>query len=254
MRNILLTIEYDGTSFSGWQRQSNGRSIQGEIEKTLYRMTKEPDVKLFGSGRTDAGVHALAQKANFKTNCNIPISSVPDAMNSIMSDDIFIVEAKEVFLSFDARKHAKSKAYLYRIRNSERNAALDRHRVYCIPQKLDISRMSEAASYFIGEHDFTSFCSAKSLTRTKVRTVFSVDIFQEKDDIKILVVGSGFLYNMVRVIVGTLIDVGHEKIHPSDILSILNKKDRTEAGRTAPSHGLYLQEVQYDMEKFEKSV
>lgn len=245
MRNIKLTIEYDGKPYNGWQKQPNKPNIQGEIERAIYNITKE-EVDLIGSGRTDAGVHALGQVANFKTNSNIPIEKLALAINSQLKNSIIIKKAEEVDERFHSRYNAKHKTYRYIINNSPCGTAIYRNLEYCFPIKLDVSKMQEAAKYFEGEHDFKAFKSSGTSAKNSVRTIYNASVKQEGEKIIIELTGNGFLYNMVRIISGTLLDVGLQKIKPEEIKNIIEEKDRQKAGKTLPAHGLYLVEVKYN--------
>ena len=245
MRNIKLTIEYDGKDFKGWQKQPNKPNIQGEIERAIYNITKE-EVDLIGSGRTDAGVHALGQVANFKTNSNILIEKLALAINSQLKNSIIIKKAEEVDERFHSRYNAKHKTYRYIINNSPCGTAIYRNLEYCFPIKLDVSKMQEAAKYFEGEHDFKAFKSSGTSAKNSVRTIYNASVKQEGEKIIIELTGNGFLYNMVRIISGTLLDVGLQKIKPEEIKNIIEEKDRQKAGKTLPAHGLYLVEVKYN--------
>ena len=245
MRNIKLTIEYDGKPYNGWQKQPNKPNIQGEIERAIYNITKE-EVDLIGSGRTDAGVHALGQVANFKTNSNIPIEKLALAINSQLKNSIIIKKAEEVDERFHSRYNAKHKTYRYIINNSPCGTAIYRNLEYCFPIKLDVDKMQEAAKYFEGEHDFKAFKSSGTSAKNSVRTIYNANVKKEGEKIIIELTGNGFLYNMVRIISGTLLDVGLNKIKPEDIKNIINEKDRKKAGKTLPAHGLYLVEVKYN--------
>lgn len=245
MRNIKLTIEYDGKEFHGWQKQPNKLNIQGEIERAIYNITKE-EVNLIGSGRTDAGVHALGQVANFKTNSEIPIEKLPLAINSQLKNSIVIKEAEEVDERFHSRYNAKHKTYRYIINNSKCGTAIYRNLEYSYPFKLDAEKMKQASKYFEGEHDFKAFKSSGTSSKNSVRTIYKAIVKQEGEKIIIELTGNGFLYNMVRIISGTLLDVGLGKIRAEEIPEIIESKDRQRAGKTLPAHGLYLVEVKYD--------
>lgn len=245
MRNIKLTIEYDGKDFNGWQKQPNKLNIQGEIERAIYNITKE-EVDLIGSGRTDAGVHALGQVANFKTNSQISIEKLPLAINSQLKNSIVIKEAEEVNERFHSRYNAKRKTYRYIINNSKCGTAIYRNLEYSYPFKLDAEKMKQASKYFEGEHDFKAFKSSGTSSKNSVRTIYKAIVKQEGEKIIIELTGNGFLYNMVRIISGTLLDVGLGKIQPEEIPEIIESKDRQRAGKTLPAHGLYLVEVKYD--------
>ena len=244
MRNIKLIIEYDGKSFNGWQKQPTKLNIQGEIEKAIFEITGE-EVNLIASGRTDAGVNALGQTANFKTNSTIPIEKIPLALNSKLKKSIVIVSAEEVDDSFHSRYNVKSKTYRYTINNSQNGSAIYRDMEYHFPIKLDVKKMKEAAKYFEGEHDFKGFKASGTSSKSSVRTIYKADVKQDGDRIYIELTGNGFLYNMVRIISGTLLDVGLGKIDVNDIPEIIDSKDRKRAGKTLPAHGLCLVKVEY---------
>ncbi len=245
MRNIKLTIEYDGKCYNGWQKQANKLNIQGEIEKAIYNITKE-DVDLIGSGRTDAGVHALGQVANFKTNSKIAIEKLPLAINSQLKNSIVIKEAEDVDERFHSRYNAKHKTYRYIINNSKCGTAIYRNLEYSYPFKLDVKKMEQASKYFEGEHDFKAFKSSGTSSKNSVRTIYKAIVKQEGEKIIIELTGNGFLYNMVRIISGTLLDVGLGKIKPEEISEIIESKNRQRAGKTLPPYGLYLVEVNYN--------
>ena len=245
MRNIKLTIEYDGKDFNGWQKQPNKLNIQGEIERAIYNITKE-EVDLIGSGRTDAGVHAWNQIANFKTNSNISIEKMAIAINSQLKNSIVVKKAEEVDERFHSRYNAKRKTYRYVINNTEYGSAIYRNLEYHFPIKLNVEKMQEAAKYFEGEHDFKTFKSSGTSGKNSVRTIYKAEVKTDGERILIELTGNGFLYNMVRIISGTLLDVGLGKIEPSEIEDIINSKDRTKAGKTLPAHGLYLVKVNYE--------
>ena len=244
MRNIKLTIEYDGKKFNGWQKQPEKLNIQGEIENAIKEITGET-VELYASGRTDAGVHSLGQIANFKTESNIKISKIPIALNSKLKKSIVIKSAEEVPESFHARYNAKGKKYRYIINNSLTGSAIYRDLEYHMPIKLDIEKMKQAVKYFEGEHDFKAFKSSGTSSKSSVRNIYKAEIIEKDERISIELTGSGFLYNMVRIISGTIVDVGLGKISPEEIPNIIESKDRTKAGKTLPAHGLYLVEVYY---------
>lgn len=245
MRNIKLTIEYDGKNFAGWQKQPGLESIQAEIENAIQKVTGEA-VEIYGSGRTDAGVHAWGQVANFHTDSNIDIAKIPYAINSKLKRSVVIKKAEEVDERFHARFNAKGKTYVYLINNDEFPSALDRFREFHMPVKMDVNKMKEAIKYFEGSHDFKGFMSSGgNKKKTTVRTLTKCELIVDENRIKIELSGDGFLYNMVRIICGTLVDVGLGKIAVEDIPDIINSGDRTRAGKTLPPHGLYLKEVRY---------
>lgn len=245
MRNIKLTIEYDGKDFNGWQKQPNKLNIQGTIEKVLEEITGEK-IELNASGRTDAGVHAYGQVANFKTNSMLPIEKFAIAINSKIKKSIVIKKTEEVEESFHSRYSCKQKTYRYVINNSQYGTAIYRNLEYYVPQQLDVSKMQEAVQYFIGEHDFKAFKASGTSSKSSVRTIYKAKVKKELDRIIIELTGNGFLYNMVRIISGTLVDVGLGKIKPEQIPEIIESKDRQRAGKTLPAHGLYLLEVKYE--------
>ena len=245
MRNIKLLIEYDGKEFNGWQKQPNKLNIQGTIEKAIETITKEK-VDLIASGRTDAGVHALGQVANFKTNSNIPIDKFAIAINSNLKKSIIIKSAEEVDERFHSRLSCKKKTYRYIINNSKYGTAIYRNLETCIKEKLDIEKMKEAIKYFEGEHDFKAFKASGTSSKSSVRTIYKAEVIEKENDrIYIELTGNGFLYNMVRIIVGTLVEVGIGRIKPEDIKKIIESKDRKNAGKTLPPQGLYLLKVDY---------
>lgn len=244
MRNIKLTIEYDGKEFGGWQKQPNKLNIQGEIERAIQEITGE-EIELIGSGRTDAGVHSLGQVANFKMQNNFPIEKLPIAINSKLKRAVRIMKAEEVEERFHSRYSCKKKRYRYIINNTEQGTAIYRNLEYHIPQKLDVEKMKQAIKYFIGEHDFKGFKASGTSSKSSVRTIYEAVVKEENGRIIIELEGNGFLYNMVRIIAGTIADVGLGKIKPEEITEIIECKDRTRAGKTLPAHALYLVKVDY---------
>ncbi|HIU51289.1 MAG TPA: tRNA pseudouridine(38-40) synthase TruA [Candidatus Merdicola faecigallinarum] len=247
MKNIKLTIEYDGKDFGGWQKQPNKLNIQGNIERAIYEITGE-EVELIGSGRTDAGVHSLGQVANFKTSTKIPVSKLAVAINSRLKKSIVIKKAEEVEEKFHSRYHCKRKTYRYIINNSKEGSAIYRYLEYHVPYKLNIEMMQKAAKFFEGEHDFTGFKASGTSSKSSIRTIYQAEVKQKGERIYIELTGNGFLYNMVRIIAGTLVEVGLEKIKPEEIPDIIKSKNRQKAGKTLPAHGLYLVCVDYEEE------
>lgn len=246
MRNIKIIIEYDGKNFAGWQSQPDKISIQSEIEKAIKEITGE-DVELIASGRTDAGVHALGQTANFHTNSNIEIQKIPYAINSKLSKSIIVKSAEEVEERFHSRYNCKGKTYRYIINNNEFPSALDRYREFHMPSKLNREAMIKALKKFEGEHDFKGFkSSGGSPKKTTVRKLTKCEMIEKDGKIIIELTGNGFLYNMVRIICGTIVDVGLGKINAEEIDQIILSGDRTKAGKTLPPHGLYLVKVYYE--------
>ncbi len=244
MRNIKLTIEYDGKDFNGWQKQPNKLNIQGEIERAIKEITGE-SIDLIASGRTDAGVHSLGQVANFKTNSNISLEKIPIAINTKLKRSIRIINAEEVEEDFHSRYSCKKKTYRYIINNSENGTAIYRNLQYNFSQKLDEIKMNEAIQYFVGEHDFRGFKASGTSSKSSVRIIYSGKVERKEDLVIIELTGNGFLYNMVRIIAGTLLEVGLGKIKPEDIKNIIESEDRQKAGKTLPPQGLYLVNVEY---------
>ncbi len=245
MRNIKLIIEYDGTNYQGWQVQPGGPTVQGTLEEKLSRLTGER-IRLFGSGRTDSGVHALGQVAHFKTQSQMDTRTIQRALNSLLPSDIMVQKVEEAPESFHARKHSKSKVYEYRILNRNLRSAFHREYVWHIPQKLNLAEMKKATQILIGEHDFSAFRTVGSPTRTSIRRVIRVEWKRGRDGlIRFEIEANGFLKQMVRSIIGTLVEIGRGKMKASDLRKILNSKDRREAGPTAPAQGLFLKEVKY---------
>jgi tRNA pseudouridine38-40 synthase len=245
MRNIKILIEYDGTNYQGWQVQPKGPTIQGMLEEKLSRLTGER-IHLIGSGRTDSGVHAFGQVAHFKTQSQMDIRTIQRALNSLLPPDIVIQEVEEVDESFHARKHSKSKVYEYRILNRNLRSAFHRGYVWYIPQKLNLIEMKKATQGLIGEHDFSAFRTVGSPTRTAVRRVIRAEWKRGRDGlIRFEIEANGFLKQMVRSIIGTLVEIGKGRMKASDFRQIMNSKDRKKAGPTAPAQGLFLKEVKY---------
>lgn len=245
IRNIKLIIEYDGTNYSGWQSQK-GRfvTLQETIENAIKEIVKE-DIELIGCSRTDAGVHAKGFVANFLTNSKIPGDKFKYAINDRLPEDIVIINSQEVDLEFHSRYSCKSKRYIYKILNTEWPSPINRYYTYHIKNKLNINEMNEAAKHFEGTHDFSSFKNIGSSVKTSVRTIFESKVYKDNDIIYISITGDGFLYNMVRIITGTLIEVGIGKRKPQDINYILQAKDRKMAGISVPPTGLFLDRVFY---------
>ena len=244
MRNVKLTIEYDGTNYCGWQKQNNEKTIQEEIEKAIYKAVGEV-VEVIGSSRTDAGVHARKMVANFKTNATIPFDKFKYAINDKLPDDIAIIESEEVSEDFHARYDSKGKTYCYSIINRQQKPAIGRNYVYHFKWDLDIEKMREACKYFIGKHDFKAVRSLGSSVKTTERTIKELYIESEGEKINIFITADGFLYNMVRIIVGTLLKVGRGKIPVEDIEKIILLGDRKKAGPCVPAQGLILEKVYY---------
>ena len=246
MRNIKLTIEYDGKDFNGWQKQPNKLNIQGEIERAIEIITGGEKVELIASGRTDAGVNALGQVANFRTESTMPIEKMAYAINSQLKKAIRIQKAEEVDEKFHSRYTCKKKTYRYTINNSEQGSAIFRYMQYHYPVKLDENKMNEGVKYLIGEHDFKSFKASGTSSKSSVREIYDAKVWREGDLIQIELTGNGFLYNMIRIIAGTLIEVGEGAIEPAEVKTILEAKDRSKAGKTVSPSGLCLMGVEYE--------
>ena len=229
----------------GWQKQHDRLNIQGSIESAIEQITGKK-VELYASGRTDAGVHALGQVANFKTDSNLPIEKFPIAINSKLKRSIRIIDAEEVDENFHSRLSCKRKTYRYIINNSPISSAIYRNLETHIPQKLNIEKMKQAIKFFEGEHDFKAFKASGTSSKSSVRKILKTDLYEaENHRIYIELTGTGFLYNMVRIIVGTLVDVGLEKITPQEIPTIILSGKRELAGKTLPPNGLFLLSVEY---------
>ena len=243
MRNIKITIQYNGKNYCGWQKQNNSPGIQGTIEKAIFDITRE-EVKITGSGRTDAGVHALGQVANFKINSQIPVDRIPNALNAKLPKDISIVKAEEVDEDFHSRYSAKKKTYRYQVYNSLYRSPIYADISYPVKYDLDIDKMKKEAKSLIGTYDFKGFMSSGSSVIDTVRTIYNIEVSKSEDLIIIEIEGNGFLYNMVRIIAGTLVDIGRGRI-AEKMSTIIESKSRSMAGHTAPAHGLFLKKVDY---------
>ena len=245
MRNYMFTIEYNGKNYVGWQRQKDLPSIQEKIEEALSSLVGH-EVSLTGSGRTDSGVHAIGQVASCMLETTIPADKLPFAINAILPLDVRITDCREVVDEFNARYSAKRKTYLYKIYTSRHISPLrdDTHMRVSVP--LDIDSMQKACDYLIGEHDFRCFLASGSQVKDTVRTIHSARVYQVGDDeIHFEIEGNGFLYNMVRIIVGTLVAIGSHKYPPSYMEEVVESRDRSKASPTAPAHALYLKSVEY---------
>jgi tRNA pseudouridine38-40 synthase len=243
-RHIKLVIEYDGTNFSGFQKQSNTRTVQKVLESAIEKVTGHA-VKLQYAGRTDAGVHATWQVVKFSTRSNIPVSALVSAINSHLPEDVVVKHASETDADFHPRYKAKSRVYRYLIDNGKEPAVLMRRYAWHIPKKLNVEAMQKAANYLIGTHDFRSFHASGSNLGSTVRHVFEIKCKRKGRFVSITIEANAFLYHMARIIVGTLVEVGLGKIEPEDVRKILEAKDRKVAGPTAPAHGLCLVRVKY---------
>lgn len=245
MKNIKLCIAYDGTRYNGWQKQGNtSNTVQGKLEELLSRMTGE-HIEVCGSGRTDAGVHAKGQIANFQTESSMTAEQMKDYMETYLPKDIAVISIEEVKARFHARLLAKEKIYSYTIWNSGVSNVFERKYMYQIKDPLNIEAMEKGAEYFIGEHDFKSFCSLKKYKKSTIRIIREIKIQKDGPRIVITFRGDGFLYHMVRIMTGTLIEIGLGSRDPKEIASLLMSADRTKAGFTAPPLGLCLEQVVY---------
>lgn len=245
MQNFKMTIQYDGTKYNGWQKQGNtSNTIQEKIEAVISQLTGEK-IELNASGRTDAGVHALGQVANFKTDMEPDTEYMLKEINRYLPKDIRILDLKKADIMFHSRLNARRKTYVYRIDNTDFGSVFDRKYAMRFNDRLDIKAMREAAAFYVGEHDFKSFCTKKNMKKSTIRKIYSVDITQKNGIIEIEYCGNGFLYNMVRILTGTLMDVGRGRLKPSDIADIIEARDRGRAGFTAEPEGLFLKSVEY---------
>lgn len=244
MHNIKLTLQYDGTAYHGWQTQENAVTVQATVENVIKKLTGTKP-QLVGCGRTDTGVHAKKYICNFKSETSIPCDKLPYALNSQLPGNIVCTHAEYADRNFDSRKSAKGKTYTYLIANSQYRNVFYTSRAWHYRYKLDIEEMRKAARHFLGTHDFIGFAASGFTVKTTVRTITDIKIDSDGDIISISVTGNGFLYNMVRIIAGTLVFAGNGKIKPEDIPDIIASKERKRAGITAPACGLYLTEVFY---------
>ena len=245
MKRVKLTVAYDGTNYCGWQVQPNGLAVQEVLNRCLSELLKE-SISTIGASRTDAGVHALGNVAVFDTNARMPADKISFALNTRLPADIRIQDSREVPSDFHPRFQETVKTYEYKIYNSKFPDPTKRLYTYFYYYPLDVEKMREGASYLIGEHDFKSFCAANAQSQTSVRTIYRCEVTRENDIITISVTGNGFLYNMVRIIAGTLIKVGCGELEPEAIRDILAACDRGAAGPTAPAHGLTMIGLEYE--------
>lgn len=244
MRNIKLVIEYDGTNYGGWQRQNNVVTIQQKVEEAIESITGKFS-QVIGASRTDARVHAKRFVCNFITESNIPSEKFKNALNSFLPEDIVIVKSEEVNMNFHARYNSIGKRYVYTVLTGNHRPAIGRNYVHYFHKDLNIEKMRKAAENFLGTHDFSAFKKSGSSVKTTVRTIREVNIIEKENIIKFVIEGDGFLYNMVRIMVGTLLEVGVGRFEPGSIINILNSKDRSKAGKSVPASGLCLEEVFY---------
>lgn len=245
MKRVKLVVAYDGTNYHGWQVQDNGITIEEVLNRTISGLVQE-DIKVIGASRTDAGVHACGNVAVFDTESRIPGDKFSFALNQRLPEDIRIQESCEVDADFHPRYADTVKTYEYNILN--RRFELPSKRLYAAfcYYPMDIERMNQAAAYLVGEHDFKSFCSAGAQVQTTVRTIYAVNVTKEDDMVHIRITGNGFLYNMVRIIAGTLMQVGTGLMEPEQVKEILEARDRSKAGPTAVAKGLTLVEIRYE--------
>lgn len=244
MRRIRLRVSYDGTNYSGWQIQPSAITVEKVLDDAIYQLTGE-HIHVIGASRTDAGVHAMGNVAVFDTASSIPADRFTYALNRYLPDDVIVQESDEVNADFHPRHCDTKKTYCYRILNTEFGIPQKRNYTWNVAGNIDIDRMKKAASYLIGEHDFKSFCCVRTQAESTVRTVYSLDVDKKDEEIHITITGNGFLYNMVRIIAGTLIQVGKGRFEPEYIQYMLDACDRTQAGQTAPPQGLTLMKIDY---------
>ena len=245
MRNFKLTLCYDGSRYDGWQRQGNSENtIQGKLEELLSRLLSQ-SVEVAGSGRTDAGVHALEQVCSFRAETEEDCETLLHLIRRYLPEDIGALSLEEAPPRFHARLSCREKTYVYRIWNSDEPNVFERRWMYAVPQTLDLEAMRRAAALLTGEHDFAAFCANRHMKKTTVRTLRRVEITRMGGEIRVALTADGFLYHMVRILVGTLLEVGEGKRAPEDMAAVLASRDRMEAGPTAPAQGLTLWSVKY---------
>lgn len=249
MRNFKLILEYDGTRYSGWQRQGNTKNtISGKLEDLLGRMLGQP-IEIQGSGRTDAGVHALGQVANFKAKTDKTCEELREEINEYLPFDIRVLQIEEVPRFFHSRLNAVKKTYQYCIFLEKKPPVFLRNQVYCHPQPLDLEAMRQGAKVLLGTHDFQSFCATRKGKKSTVRTLYECTLEKKESMLTLTITGNGFLYHMVRILAGTLVEIGEGKRSSNSLLPLLEEKDRSEAGPTLPSCGLTLMNVCYEEEE-----
>ncbi len=247
MKRIRLKVAYDGTNYCGWQVQPNEVTVEGVLNETLSDLLEE-EIEVVGASRTDSGVHADGNYCMFDTKTNIPAEKIAYALNQRLPEDISIIKSEEVDDDWHPRYQNSMKTYQYTIVNREMPDPVRRLYSFFTYSKLDVDKMKEAAKYLVGEHDFACFCSSGAQVESTIRTIDSLEVTQNGDEIAIIVKGNGFLYNMVRIIAGTLLEVGEGKIEPSKMTEILESKDRGLAGKTAVAKGLKLVNIEYENE------
>ncbi len=245
MKNYKMTIEYDGSRYLGWQRlPKSDRTIQGKLENVISQMCKV-DIKIIGSGRTDAGVHSLGQVANFKADVDLSLYEIQEYINHYLPNDIVVTEMEEVNERFHSRYNVKLKEYTYHIYTGDFQSPFYRKYSWHIKENLDMDSISRAIEILQGTHDFLGFSSVKKANKSTVRTINSVNYKQDGPLLSFVFTGDGFLHNMVRIIMGTLVEVGHHKMTPQDVENVLETRIRADAGITCPPHGLFLSAVHY---------
>lgn len=246
LRNFKMILQYEGTRYQGWQKQeSTENTIQGRLEALLYKMSGQK-IEVHGSGRTDAGVHARGQVANFQLKTDQEPGELQSYINRYLPEDIAVISLKEVPMRFHSRLNAKGKVYCYRVLNSPLPHIFDRRYVYQIEKPLDLEAMRRASAYLVGEHDFKAFTSAKKGKKSTVRRIDEICIETVEDEVRFIFTGNGFLYHMVRILMGTLLEVGLHKMEPERLPQILLSCDREQAGALVPAKGLMLMEVFYE--------
>jgi tRNA pseudouridine38-40 synthase len=245
MQRFKCIVTYDGTLFAGYQVQPNKRTVQGELERALKKLHKGEDIRVTASGRTDAGVHARGQVIHFDSPLNIPLEKWEIALNSLLPDDVAVIGAARAAEDFHVRFDAKGKEYRYLVHLSSQRDPFKRHYAYQFPYALNIDSIRKAAAGLVGTHDFTSFCSAKTEVEDKVREIQEIEVLEEGDMLIFRFKGTGFLYNMVRILTGTLLEVGSGERDADSMPAIIEEKNRSSAGKTAPPQGLYLWKVFY---------
>lgn len=244
MKRIKLTVAYDGTNYCGWQIQKNGITVEEVLNRTLTKFFKE-EIAVIGASRTDSGVHALGNVAVFDAEVTMPPDKISYAINNLLPEDIRIRKSEEVEADFHPRYCDTRKTYEYKIYNNQFPNPIERLYSHFVYYPLDVEKMQRAADYLVGEHDFKSFCTPKPDVENTVRTIYSIRVTKVEHMVTIRINGNGFLYNMVRIIVGSLMKVGMGMIPPEEIKNILEAKDRTKAGHKAPACGLTLVEIEY---------
>lgn len=252
-KNILLQVSFDGTNYHGWQMQKNAISVSEKITQALIAATGEPSLTLIGASRTDAGVHALDYPCHFHTSSSIPPDKYPFALKAFLPSDIVCHASQRVPDNFHILDATYKKTYQYILQNTPFSSPFKRNYSWHVPYSLDIEAMDRAAQFFVGTHDFLAFCSADTTVKTTVRTILDAHVIRKKDQVIFSITGDGFLYNMVRIIVGTLREIGLHRMDENIIPFLIAQKDRTKSGMTAPPQGLFLQKVYFHIAEEELS-